>query len=122
MGTRHGLAPWRWLFIVEGIISIVLCSICWLTLPKTAETAWFLTEEEKGVMRARKRRDVIYKGTEEFTWAYARMAFTDPFVYLAGFVFFCSSIALFGFGTFLPTIIKGLGYVYTAVVGFQDEY
>jgi len=63
------------------------------------------------MMRARKLRDIIYKGDDTFSWDYAKMALTDPFIYLAGVLLFCSSIPLFGFGTFLPTIIEGLGLV-----------
>ena len=109
MGERRGLEAWRWLFIIEGVISIVLCSIAWFTLPNSAETAWFLTAEEKGVMRARKARESFYKGPDEFSWRFVRMAFTDPFIYAISVLLFCSSIPLFGFGTFLPTILKGLG-------------
>jgi MFS family permease len=109
MGARRGLSAWRWLFIVEGCISMVICGCALFTLPKTAETAWFLTEDEKSLMRARTQRDIIYKGDNTFSWAYARMALSDPFIYLTSVLLFCSSIPLFGFGTFLPTIIKGLG-------------
>ncbi|KAK6008156.1 hypothetical protein QM012_000059 [Aureobasidium pullulans] len=110
MGTQRGLESWRWLFIVEGAISIVLCGICWTILPKNAETAWFLTAEEKTIMVARKHRNLVTRGTEEFSWSHVRVAFTDPIIYIASASFFSASIALFGFGTFLPTIIKGLGY------------
>ncbi|THX36481.1 high-affinity nicotinic acid transporter [Aureobasidium pullulans] len=99
MGTQHGLESWRWLFIVEGAASIVICAICWALLPKNAETAWFLSHGEKAIMIARKQRNLIN-----------RVAFTDPIIYIASASFFSASIALFGFGTFLPTIIKGLGY------------
>lgn len=109
MGTRRGLEPWRWLFIVEGAASIVLCGICWFLLPNTAEDAWFLTSEEKELMRARKHRDIANRGNEESPMKYARMALTDICVYLAAVCLFCCSIAIFGFGTFLPTIIQGLG-------------
>ena len=111
MGERRGIAAWRWLFIIEGVISIVLCGIGWATLPKSAEEAWFLTAEERAVMRARKQRHLAYKGSsDEFSWKYAKMALTDPFIYVAGLCLFCASIPLFGFGTFLPTLIKGMGY------------
>lgn len=110
MGERRGLAAWRWLFIIEGIISIVICGGCWLSFPNSPETAWFLTAEEKQLMQRRKGRDAVYKGDDKFDWKYTKMAFTDPFIYLASLSFFCSSIAIFGFGTFLPTIIRGLGY------------
>ncbi|THW87353.1 high-affinity nicotinic acid transporter [Aureobasidium pullulans] len=110
MGTQHGLESWRWLFIVEGAASIVICAICWALLPKNAETAWFLSHEEKSIMIARKQRNLVNRGTEEFSWEHVKVAFTDPIIYIASASFFSASIALFGFGTFLPTIIKGLGY------------
>ncbi|KIX92931.1 uncharacterized protein Z520_11407 [Fonsecaea multimorphosa CBS 102226] len=110
MGARHGLEAWRWLFIVEGIISIVLGGICWLSLPSSPERAWFLNQEEREMMAARKRRNLLYKGSDEFSWSWVRMAFKDPFVYGAAAAMFCSTIPLYGLATFLPTIIRGLGY------------
>lgn len=110
MGDRHGLSAWRWLFIVEGIFSICVCIIMYFMLPTSAEKAWFLTEEERALMRARKARDLRFKGADQFSWKYARRAFTDPFVYLAAALLFASSIPLFGFSTFLPTILKGMGH------------
>jgi hypothetical protein len=34
MGARNGLAAWRWLFIIEFLITIVICGIGWAFLPK----------------------------------------------------------------------------------------
>ncbi|OBT70771.1 hypothetical protein VF21_10192 [Pseudogymnoascus sp. 05NY08] len=110
MGNRAGLAAWRWLFIIEGCISIVIGFALWITLPRDSQKAWFLNAEEKAVMNARIKRDATYKGEEKFSWKYVRMAVSDPLIYIAGVALFCSSIPLFGFGTFLPTIIVGLGY------------
>lgn len=97
MGDQRGIAAWRWLFIIEGAISIVICGIAWFTLPNSAEKAWFLTAEDRELMEARKIREAIYKGPDKFQWRYARQAFTDPFVYAAALLLFCSSIPLFGF-------------------------
>lgn len=110
MGERRGIAAWRWLFIIEGTISLVVGLTCWFTLPKNAETAWFLTEEEKALMVARKARDAIYKGKDKFEWSYVKMAITDPAVYISGVALFCASVPLYGFGTFLPTLLRGMGY------------
>lgn len=115
MGNREGLSAWRWLFIIEGIVSLVVGCLCWATLPKNAESAWFLTGEEKALMRVRKERDAIYKGEDEFSWSYAKMALVDPFVYLAAIALFLASVPLFGISTFLPTLIKGFGWV-TAII------
>jgi len=110
MGTRLGLEAWRWLFIIEGAVSIGLCAVCWLMLPNTAEDAWFLSTEEKEMMKARKLRDIAHRGDDKDAMKYTKMALTDINVYLAAITLFCCSIPLFGFGTFLPSIIKGLGY------------
>ncbi|KAK0386111.1 hypothetical protein NLU13_5948 [Sarocladium strictum] len=110
MGTRLGLEAWRWLFICEGSVSLGLCCVCIWFFPNKPETAWFLTEDEKAVMRMRKERDATYKGVDKFEWKWVRLALTDPLVYVASLAFFTSSVAIFGYGMFLPTLIRGFGY------------
>lgn len=109
MGFRHGLEAWRWLFIVEGIISLVCGFICWASFPHSAEKAWFLTTEERELMALRRERDISYTGNEPMSWEYAKMVFTDPVIYIASISLFAAAVPMFGFGIFLPTIIKGLG-------------
>jgi MFS family permease len=109
MGAKHGLAAWRWLFIVEGCVSLGFGLALWLTLPSSPESAWFLTKSEKMVMGARLARDAAYRGEKRFSWSFVKTALSDPLIYIAALALFCSSIPLFGFGTFLPTIIVGLG-------------
>jgi hypothetical protein len=89
---------------------MALCFVCIWFFPNKPETAWFLTEEEKEVMRMRKERDATYKGVDKFEWKWVRLALTDPFVYVASLAFFTSSVAIFGYGMFLPTLIRGFGY------------
>lgn len=111
MGDRRGIKAWRWLFIIEGAVSIVFGLTCWATLPRSAEEAWFLKEDEKRLMKDRRARDIAYTGSDEFSWSYVWMAVTDTMVWAAALSLFCAGVPLFGFGTFLPTIIRGLGYV-----------
>ncbi|KAK0385596.1 hypothetical protein NLU13_6773 [Sarocladium strictum] len=110
MGARHGLSAWRWLFIVEGSVSLFIGAVCWLSLPTSPETAWFLKEDEKAAMKLIREQNNPYKESMSLDWSQFKLALTDPFVYLASISLFCSSIAMFGFGTFLPTLLKGLGY------------
>lgn len=109
MGSRNGLAAWRWLFIIEFLITIVICGAGWVFLPNSPETAWFLNEEEKETMRLKKQRDFMIRGKDEFERKWIKIALLDPFVWLLGIAFFTSSVAINGFGVFLPTIISGLG-------------
>ncbi|KAF4965346.1 hypothetical protein FSARC_6841 [Fusarium sarcochroum] len=110
MGTRRGLAPWRWLFIVEFALTAVVGGTCLFMLPSSPDSAWFLNEEEKETMRVRRLRDSHYRGGDESNKIWIKPALTDPFVWLLGIAFFTSSVAITGFGVFLPTIIAGLGY------------
>ena len=110
MGTTYGLAAWRWLFIVEFCVTIFVGGIGWIFLPKAPETAWFLTPDEKETMRLKKQRDFMHRGAEKFDRKWIKLALTDPFVYMLGLAFFTSSVAINGFGVFLPTIIQGLGF------------
>lgn len=84
-------------------------SIGWIFIPDSAETAWYLSEEEKEAMRLKRKRDYVLRGESKFDWKWARESLTDPFVYLLGIAFFTSSVAINGFNVFLPSIINGLG-------------
>lgn len=109
MGPRNGLAAWRWLFIIEFLITVAVCGAGWCFLPNAPETAWFLNEEEKETMRLKKQRDAMLRGKDEFEKRWIKIALMDPFVWMLGIAFFTSSVAINGFGVFLPTIISGLG-------------
>ena len=109
MGERRGMAAWRWLFIVEFCITVFIGCIGWIFIPSSAETAWYLTAEEKETMKLKKQRDFMHRGSDKFERKWIKIALTDPFVWLLGVAFFTSSVAINGFGVFLPTIISGLG-------------
>jgi MFS family permease len=112
MGPRRGLAAWRWLFIVEFCITITVGSVGWIFIPDSAETAWYLNAEEKETMCLKKQRDFILRGEDKSGRTdrkWLKITLTDPFVYLLGIACFTSSVAINGFGVFLPTIIAGLG-------------
>lgn len=109
MGEQRGIEAWRWLFIIEGSISMVLGGISLFTLPKNAEEAWFLAPDERELMRNRKLLYAHYKGTDHWDLKYLKMAFTDPLIYLGVLCSLGASVGLFGYTTFLPTILSGLG-------------
>ena len=46
-----GLAGWRWIFILEGIVTVLFGLIATLVLPSDIASAKFLTEEERDFAR-----------------------------------------------------------------------
>ncbi|KIK59493.1 hypothetical protein GYMLUDRAFT_669072 [Collybiopsis luxurians FD-317 M1] len=62
----HNFAPWQWLMIITGILTL-LTSICfWFWFPDSPATAWFLTSEER--ILAVKRIRVNQTGIENKHW------------------------------------------------------
>src|SRR6201996_8937644 len=42
-----GLAGWKWIFILEGLVPVAGSFFIWFLLPDNPETARFLTKDEK---------------------------------------------------------------------------
>ena len=105
-----GLEGWRWLFIIEGCATVVVSVIIFFLLPDNYETARFLNEDDKKIMRIRAEIAARYNGAEEFEWKEVGKAFADPKLWISCWSQFMGDICSFGLSTFLPLIIKGFGY------------
>lgn len=55
----HGLAAWRWIFIIDGIISVVVAILGFYMLPGTPTDCYsiFLTDEEIRLLRRRLKKN-----------------------------------------------------------------
>lgn len=104
-----GQSGWRWIMILEGLPTFVLGIATWWILPDSPETAYFLTPQERAFAAARLMRQTGYtKQAAEFHWEDVRKCFLDWKVWLFCFAQFGSDTMLYGFSTFLPTIIRGI--------------
>ncbi|KAK0670088.1 major facilitator superfamily domain-containing protein [Cercophora samala] len=77
MDGRHGLRGWRWLFVIDGIITLPVAVYGWLVFPDTpGETeVWYLTQGERR-MAVERIRGQPEKGREEqvspLSWRFAK--------------------------------------------------
>lgn len=108
--SAGGLPGWSWLFITEGIITIALVPVIFFAFPKDPRTAWFLNEAERNVMSLRYELNPHLSADDKFSWNKVLSAFKDPKLYLHCILEFSVDLSLFSFTTFLPSILKGLGY------------
>ncbi|PSR85673.1 MFS transporter [Coniella lustricola] len=105
-----GYAGWRWVYIIEGLFSMLVAVMVWFGLPNDPTQAYFLNERERELMQIRERQRAQYMGEEKFSWEEVRITLRDPKLWFSGLIQFCQDILLYGFSTFLPSIIESMGY------------
>ena len=84
MNGLQGLSAWRWVFIFEGLLTIILSGfIFWILpdLPKLPRSKSWLTEREQELIEARLPLNAPATGEKIFDWKEAWHAFRSPTVY-----------------------------------------
>lgn len=105
-----GYAGWRWIFILEGLATIVIAIAAYWFISNYPESVSWLSDKEKNFINARLKSDSDATNDEKFTWAAAWEACKDVKVWLYGLGFHTMSLPLYTLSLFLPTIIKDMGY------------
>ncbi|KKY29149.1 putative mfs transporter [Phaeomoniella chlamydospora] len=103
-------AGWRWIFILEGLLTVVVSIAAYFFIFNYPDTAKFITNEERSLIHQRLKDDTDATRSEGFNWTNVSRAFKDPKVWLYGLAFHTMSLPLYTLSLFLPTIIKDLGY------------
>jgi len=103
-------AGWRWIFILEGLLTIVVAFGAYFFIHNYPDTAPFLTDSERSFIHYRLKTDSDATNDEEFAWKNVKAALTDYKCWLYGLGFHTMSLPLYTLSLFLPTIIKQLGY------------
>ncbi|KAL2840824.1 major facilitator superfamily domain-containing protein [Aspergillus pseudodeflectus] len=116
IGPRGGLEGWRWIMIIEGLLTFVCGVASYFGLPNSLETAPFLTEEERKFACERIRLDspsaqgALEDEKDSFRWSEVRRGLLDPQMWFSATAYFAILSGLYSFGLFLPTIIDESGF------------
>ncbi|MDR3098813.1 MAG: MFS transporter [Paraburkholderia sp.] len=104
MNGLHGLAGWQWLFVIEGVPSIVLglATLAWL--PASPQQARFLSADEKAQVHA-----LIEAERATVRKVRVGQVLARPLVWVFSAIYGCYGVSFFGFVFWLPTIIKVSG-------------
>ncbi|KAG5999710.1 hypothetical protein E4U43_001911, partial [Claviceps pusilla] len=112
MNGAAGLEGWRWIFILEGVVTILVACAAYFLIHDFPDTASFLTEEERAfvVRRLKNQESMRVEQDEAFKWLYVWQMFGDWQVWVFVLVMLGISCPLYGISLFLPTILKSLNY------------
>ncbi|KAK3370706.1 major facilitator superfamily domain-containing protein [Podospora didyma] len=99
----HG---WHWIFILEGLATIVVAVAAYWFIHNYPDTAEFITEKERVFIRDRLSSDSDATHDERFTWGNVAKALKDPKCWLYGLSFHTMSLPLYTYSLFLVRTIR----------------
>ena len=103
-----GLRGWQWLFIIEGIPSVLLGIVTWFYLTDKPAKATWLTAEQKAWLSSRLDSEVAAKQAARHLSL--GQALASPRVLTLSLVYFGFVGALYGMQFWLPQIVKAFGF------------
>ncbi|KAI1329892.1 putative MFS transporter [Xylariaceae sp. FL0255] len=105
-----GLSAWRWLFIIEGIPSVLSAFAVWFFLPDHPEDAKWLTIQERDLAVHRLRFEGSKGYHKAMTWGDIKSTLLDGRLWLHYAIYFGISTPFSSLSLFTPSITEGLGY------------
>jgi MFS family permease len=106
MNGVQGLSAWQWLFVLEGIPTVLLGVMAYFFLDDRIGKAKWLTEKQKALLEKNLAQDAHGKQLHSL-----RDGFTNPRVWLLSFIYLFFTMGLYGVSFWLPTIVKASGVV-----------
>ncbi|KAI0685417.1 major facilitator superfamily domain-containing protein [Cytidiella melzeri] len=98
IGGKRG---WQWIFILEGLLTVVVSVVAYWIVPTWSHKAKWLTEDERSRLLARLAADSDAANKEKFEWVYVRQAFTDHLVWGYALLFHGHAFVLYTLSLFM---------------------
>ncbi|EMD39264.1 hypothetical protein CERSUDRAFT_82011 [Gelatoporia subvermispora B] len=106
-----GKPAWAWIFIIEGLATVVAGAVSFWIIQDFPDNAKFLTEPERTVVIRRLQSDDQFSAAgETLKWKYIIQSLLDWKTWLAMLVYTGSDGPLYAFSLFLPSIISQVGF------------
>lgn len=109
MSGLAGLSGWRWLFILQGILTFVVAvASAWVLPDEPLNTRW-LTEDQRKLAHARIANETVLLKANTSTWVGLKDALKDPRLWVL-IPMYHFHMAASNFKNFFPTIVETLGF------------
>ncbi|OBT51186.1 hypothetical protein VE04_08003 [Pseudogymnoascus sp. 24MN13] len=111
MDMLSGYRGWRWIFILEGVLTCVVAIMFFFMLPTFPEDDEWVTEDERAFVIGRLRVDQGRSAAERsITLRDVGRVFKDYKIYLGGVMYFGLIVPAYSYAFFAPAIISSLNY------------
>jgi len=110
MNGTSGLSAWRWLFILEGIPSVLSAILVWFFLPDYPEEWRSLDGRQREIALARLRVEGSKSSHRSMTKKDAVTTLKDWRLYGHYLIYFGVRVPFSSLSLFAPSVVQGLGY------------
>ncbi|OJJ00072.1 hypothetical protein ASPVEDRAFT_51333 [Aspergillus versicolor CBS 583.65] len=113
MDGARGIDGWRWIFLIEGAITVTAGLVMPLLIIDTPERAKWLSDDEKRFVDLRLRLSGVRSNSEEgdkFSWKLLIRTMVDWKIFLAILLAWANSVPNAAFKFTMPQIINQLGF------------
>ncbi|KAI8090232.1 major facilitator superfamily domain-containing protein [Gilbertella persicaria] len=105
----NGMRGWKWLFIIEGLIAVVIGIVGFFVIPDFPHNTRFIQGEMREVAMIRLERQGRSSSVSGLNMTTFRNLFTTPFIYLFLCMFICMQMGMGILQNFV-IILKDIGY------------
>lgn len=115
---QGGMAGWQWLFLLQGVPTVLLGVGVYFYLNDGIAQAKWLSAEEKGAMQAALAADERQRQEASNVGQSFGAVLRNGSVWMLGVIYFCIQMGVYAINFWLPSIIKSLGFQSAQTVGW----
>ncbi|KAM5362274.1 hypothetical protein ACJZ2D_012629 [Fusarium nematophilum] len=114
-----GLGGWQWIFILEGVATVLIALPLYHWLPDSPSTAKFLTEDERRFLVSRLEMEAGGEAhaqpsegndNDKMSLRHFLDALRDWKIYIAVVIYWGNNVGVYAFSFTIPSVIRELGY------------
>ncbi|CAA7267718.1 unnamed protein product [Cyclocybe aegerita] len=107
---KADLNGWQWIFLLEGIFTVLLGILSWLFIPDFPDKATFLNDTQRKMILDRVEADRGDSIPDAMSWEKLFKHLSDPLLWAFALMFLASTVPAYAIVFFVTIILRGMGY------------